>query len=74
LDEKLKENLHRIFQERGLDFFDDPSKRFIENVDTQKPKEDGQGANDKEDELDARKPMTYEELDKMRMELLPQLQ
>jgi mediator of RNA polymerase II transcription subunit 17 len=79
LDDRLKSNLHRIFQERGLDFFDNPDKRFIANVDAQKePKDDvdmeQEDAKDEEGEEVPTKHMTFEELNAMRAELLPQLQ
>ena len=78
LDDRLKSNLHRIFQERGLDFFDNPDKRFIANVDAQKESKEDVDMNQedaKEDEEEApTKYMTFEELNAMRAELLPQLQ
>ncbi|KAH6914856.1 subunit 17 of mediator complex-domain-containing protein [Coprinopsis sp. MPI-PUGE-AT-0042] len=76
-DERLKSNLHRIFQERGHDFFDKPEKRVTQGAlatDNEDESADGEGKDDEasEDEDDA-KPMTFTELQAMRMELVPQL-
>ncbi|KAF5333164.1 hypothetical protein D9611_002473 [Ephemerocybe angulata] len=75
LDDRLKNHLHRIFQERGVDFFDNPDKRFIHKIDAQK---DEQAEDEDEDaskeEVEApTKHMTFEELNAMRAELMPQL-
>lgn len=59
----------RIFQERGVDFFD----RFHNGVEI--PKDDVVEEKSKDDAEDLRiQPMTPEELFKMRVEILPQLQ
>jgi mediator of RNA polymerase II transcription subunit 17, fungi type len=75
-DERLKSNLHRIFQERGHDFFDKPEKRVTEGALATEVDEPGDGDEKdeeaSEDEDDA-KPMTFTELQAMRMELVPQL-
>lgn len=66
---KIGENLMRIFQERGVDFFD----RFQNGVEI--PKDDVVEEKSKDDAEDLRiQPMTPEELFKMRVEILPQLQ
>lgn len=64
---KIGKNLARIFQEKGHDFFDKYLLgSFVEKdeADEEKPKESDDNV----------QPMTPEELFKMRMEILPQLQ
>ncbi|TFY68621.1 hypothetical protein EVG20_g3489 [Dentipellis fragilis] len=72
---KLGDNLRRLFLERGLDFFEQDADRRRNNAltsDTTDSTADTDGAHVKEDRDS--KPMTFEELLKMRTELLPQLQ
>ncbi|KAJ3528511.1 hypothetical protein NMY22_g9384 [Coprinellus aureogranulatus] len=79
LDDRLKSNLHRIFLERGIDFFDNPDKRFIAKLDAQKNlKEDvdedmEKDVSEEEEGEMPTKHMTFEELIAMREELMPQL-
>lgn len=66
---KVGENLRRIFFERGVDFFD----RYHNGV--EEPKDESSQEKPKEDVDDVLiQPMTPEELFKMRMEVIPQLQ
>ena len=59
----------RIFQERGIDFFD----RFHNGV--EEPKDDVVEEKSKDDAEELRiQPMTFDELFKMRVEIIPQLQ
>ena len=73
---KIGEDLRRIFQERGLDFFEQreeqrTAKPFVvhDDVSENTSNHRGEGL----DLLDV-KPMSPEELYKMRMDILPQLQ
>ena len=64
---KIGENLRRIFLERGHDFFD----KYLSGSELDKE----EVVEEKQKELDDNvQPMTPEELFKMRMEILPQLQ
>jgi mediator of RNA polymerase II transcription subunit 17 len=76
-DDLLAENIRRIFQERGIDFFDkhpdlgglriddDPSSHTTVNTDEEDPTTD--------EEAVGSQAMTTEQLNKMRGELLQQL-
>ena len=67
LTSKIGENLRRIFVERGHDFFDKTDRSAeAEKEDADEEKE--------QDTRDTTQPMTPEELFKMRMEIMPQLQ
>jgi len=75
----LSENLRRIFSERGTDFFERNSDGFLERrvLTSQKSKDeehsdDGSDTTDDDDQLTV-KPMTTEELFKMKTEVLPSL-
>lgn len=72
---KLGDNLRRIFVERGLDFFEQDAEERQANKEVKKEKEEKDNVKPDEgaDSSDV-KPMSLEELDNMRMELLPQLQ
>ena len=76
----MKTNFRRIFQERGIDFFHDPDKRFakIDTPNGEDPHEGEENSKDKEEaeeeeERGPAKHMTYEELNAMRKELVPNL-
>ena len=71
---KVGENLRRIFVERGVDYFD-RKKDAPDTAAKSGAAMEEELAEDKEDDLDGpRRPMTTEELYKMRVELLPHLQ
>ncbi|KAL4241971.1 Mediator of RNA polymerase II transcription subunit 17 [Abortiporus biennis] len=64
----LGENLHRIFLERGHDFFDKRHDQPREEL----PADEGEDSRQKSPS-EATQPMSPEELFKMRMEIVPQL-
>ncbi|KAF9268018.1 hypothetical protein L218DRAFT_940755 [Marasmius fiardii PR-910] len=76
----LGDNLRRIFQERGSDFFEKNETGFLETgvlnsepLTTQDRDESESGAKGEETDEMTVKPMTVEELFNMRMEIMPQL-
>lgn len=74
---KLGDNLKRIFLERGYDFFEQDDEERMANKDATKEKvkevKDAMKSGEDTHASDI-KPMSLEELNNMRMELLPQLQ
>jgi mediator of RNA polymerase II transcription subunit 17, fungi type len=76
---RLGENIRRIFQERGIDFFDRNGGHILENgkllAGEPENKQEQDGASDEppSTDTDGDKPMTSEELMKLRMEIIPQL-
>ncbi|THH19874.1 hypothetical protein EW146_g1392 [Bondarzewia mesenterica] len=71
---KLGESLRRVFQERGLDFFEqDEQQRKTMASATGDGEAEGASLQDEKLESLEIKPMSSEELYKMRMEILPQL-
>ncbi|KAL5488212.1 hypothetical protein ACEPAI_6320 [Sanghuangporus weigelae] len=84
-DTKLTERFHRIFAERGVDFFDsDPETRYRSEPETSdsnvassapdKENESPDDADKKETPPDEEKLMTPEKLFQMRSEIIPRLQ
>ena len=64
----------RIIAERGFDFFDKTDLHNLTSDDLPDARGDGDADEDEEEaEESAPKHMTYEELMKMRMEIMPQL-
>jgi mediator of RNA polymerase II transcription subunit 17, fungi type len=73
----LGDNLRRIFTERGADFFEQNPPGFLETgvLRSSEPKEQSNEADeeDSDEESGESKPMTVDELFKMRMEIMPNL-
>ncbi|KAK7054802.1 hypothetical protein VNI00_003265 [Paramarasmius palmivorus] len=73
----LGDNLRRIFTERGADFFEQNPPGFLETgvLRSSEPKEQANEADedDSDEESGESKPMTVDELFKMRMEIIPHL-